>query len=76
MALASTFGVLTLLNEKVLKFENLIGLLCHVNFSPEEINRVNYVRILLSQYYSAVVPKVCSADHWWSARLAEVVHES
>ncbi len=22
-----------------------------------------------------VVPKVCSADHWWSARLAEVVRE-
>ncbi len=24
----------------------------------------------------AVIPKVCSADHWWSARLAEVVRES
>jgi len=24
----------------------------------------------------AVIPKVCSADQWWSARLAEVVRES
>jgi len=24
----------------------------------------------------AVIPKVCSADHWWSVRLAEVVRES
>jgi len=23
-----------------------------------------------------VIPKVCSADHWWYARLAEVVRES
>jgi len=23
-----------------------------------------------------VIPKVCSADHWWSARLAEVVRKS
>jgi len=24
----------------------------------------------------SVIPKVCSADHWWSARLAEVVRQS
>ena len=24
----------------------------------------------------SVIPKVCSTDHWWSARLAEVVRES
>ncbi len=25
---------------------------------------------------SSVIPKVCSADHWWSARLFEMVRES
>ncbi len=25
---------------------------------------------------NAVIPKVCSEDNWWSARLAEVVRES
>ncbi len=39
---------------------------------------------LLMPYYdtfkiemdSTVIPKVCSADHWWSARLAQVVRQS
>ncbi len=27
-------------------------------------------------YAKSVIPKVCSADHWWSARLAQMVRQS
>ncbi len=26
--------------------------------------------------HNTVIPKVCSTDHWWSARLAQVVRQS
>jgi len=52
-------------------------------------NKVLYHTIFYSNYFGqnisisenksntiAVIPKICSADHWWSGRLAEVVPES
>jgi len=32
--------------------------------------------LLTGGHFTAVIPKICSVDHWWSARLAEVVRES
>jgi len=32
----------------------------------------NSIKEYSVQWYRSVIPKVCSEDHWWSARLAEV----
>ncbi len=32
--------------------------------------------IVFQGFIRPLIPKVCSADHWWSSRLAQVVHGS
>ncbi len=53
-----------------------VGGICLNEFSFTTEMFVTLLMVLVNILSKAVVPKVCSADHQWSARLAQVVRES
>jgi hypothetical protein len=48
-----------------------------VNTIPlTSINMASLLELNLTLVVIPVIPKVCSVDHWWSARLAQVILQS
>ncbi len=56
-------------------YNNGSGYLIWVAFQTKGIV-IHFLGKIMSQLNGAAIQNVCSADHWWFARLAQVVRQS